>query len=100
MIFGAKTLLIVTLLLLLIALFDMPYFYYQILRWIVCGVAGYSAYVEFEKEKSVWFYVFAFATLIYNPISPLFLNKEIWILIDLAFIILITAYLQKRHSKL
>jgi len=36
--------------LLLIALLSLPYFYYQLMRWAICGCAGYIAYKHY-KEK-------------------------------------------------
>ena len=45
-------------LMLLWALADNPYAYYQILRWIVCGVTAYSTFLALEAKKDQWTWIF------------------------------------------
>ena len=69
-------------LMLLWALTDNPYGYYQILRWVVCGVTGYAAYLAIgeERKKSAW--TFGIIAVLFNPIAPIHLEHEIWAVID------------------
>ncbi len=65
------------------ALTDNPYGYYQILRWVIAGVSGYSAYLAYEKDMIVWTWIFGIIAVVYNPIAPIYLNKDTWSIIDL-----------------
>jgi hypothetical protein len=79
-----KLLWIVPILLLLIALLSMPYYYYQLMRWCICGSAVYIAYLHYKKKGcdllTVLFIVIA---IVYNPIEPIHLFKEAWIVINI-----------------
>lgn len=61
---------------------DLPYGYYQILRWIVCACACFTAYVGMEKEIHGWMGIFAVIAVLFNPILPIHLPREVWQPID------------------
>ena len=67
-----------------IGLLPMPYGYYFLSRLVVCGCAIYYA-VQFSGQSHatlVW--IFGFFAVLYNPISPIYLNeKYIWVIINL-----------------
>ena len=68
---------------LLIAVAPLPYGYYQFLRWIICGISIYIAYKSYDwgKKWAVW--IFAPVAILFNPLIPIHLSKEIWQTIDL-----------------
>lgn len=70
--------------LLIIALLHLPYFYYQLMRWCICGCAGYIAYQHY-KEKGCGFLTVAFIVIavLYNPIAPIHLFREAWAVINI-----------------
>ncbi len=70
--------------LLLIALLSLPYYYYQLMRWAICGCAAYIAY-QLYKEKGCGFLTVGFVVvaILYNPIEPIHLFKEAWIVINI-----------------
>lgn len=71
-------------LLLLIAILDMPYGYYQILRWIICGYALTIAYNNHKEEiYNLSTILFGLWAITYNPIAPIHFEKDIWIIINL-----------------
>lgn len=76
-----------------------PYIYYQILRWIVCIVSGYTAFIEYKKNK-VWMAIFALISILFNPIAPFYFNRETWRIIDIiiAVIILISIFVFKEYK--
>lgn len=86
---------IIAAIMLLWALADNPYGYYQILRWVVVGVAGYSAFIAYEHRKNVWAWIFGIITILYNPIAPIYLNREIWAVIDVIVAVIILASIFK-----
>ena len=74
--------------LLLGALADLPYGYYQLLRFVVCGVGVYVAYAAYSWQKIWAVWVFGFVALLFNPLAPIRLSREIWQPIDVACAIL------------
>ena len=85
---------------LLIALLEMPYGYYQLLRVGICISSGILAYRAFEKQKSELGFAFVASALIYNPIAPLALGREIWTVVNIATIgILIWSYVSLRRNQ-
>ncbi len=70
--------------LLVIGIADHPYSYYQILRWSIMIIAGYSAYLSNKKDDEVWFWIFAILAILFNPIIPFYFSKDTWQIIDLA----------------
>ena len=55
---------------LLLALADLPYGYYQLLRFIVCGVGVYVAYTAYNWQKKWVMWLFGFIALLFNPLIP------------------------------
>lgn len=73
---------IVSAILLLWALSTHPYGYYTILRFVVTGVAAYSAYISVNLKKKIWTCSFGIITILFNPFAPIHLNKDTWAVID------------------
>jgi hypothetical protein len=60
----------------------LPYGFYQLLRWVVCGVAVASA-IQLQKSGHIaWVWALALLALIFNPIFPFHLPKSIWKVMD------------------
>ena len=70
-----------------------PYSYYIFLRWAIFLVMLFNLY-NYIKRLDKSFFVFVAILIIYNPIRPVYLTREIWSVINLATIItiLITIY--------
>lgn len=62
---------------------DLPYAYYQVLRWVVCGAAILTAFNALEWRQIWATFVFGIITVLFNPIFPVHLTREIWSPIDL-----------------
>ena len=73
------------------ALGDWPYGYYQLLRFVVCGVGGYTAFVAYEWQKLWATWLFALIAVLFNPLIPIHLPREVWQLIDVTCIFLFIA---------
>jgi hypothetical protein len=65
------------------ALGDWPYGYYQLLRWITCGAAVWMAYLAYGWEKNWATVIFAIVAVLFNPLIPIHLSRELWQPIDL-----------------
>jgi len=67
---------------LVISIFPLPYGYYQFLRWIVCGIALFIAYMAFSY-KMVWMaIVFGVIAILFVPIFTIHFEKDIWMWLD------------------
>ena len=60
-----------------------PYGYYTFLRLIMCGISVYGAYKAYEWERQGWIWGMAIISVLFNPFIPIYLDKEMWIVIDL-----------------
>lgn len=76
---------------LLSALAPFPYGYYQLLRLVVCGAAVYVAFMAFNLQKIWAVWVFGFVAILFNPLIPIHLSREIWQPIDVICAILFIA---------
>jgi len=69
--------------LLLLAIFPWPYFYYSFLRSAIFVSGIFLIDQLFKKKKNDYLLIVAFIVLLFNPIFPIYLSKQLWILIDL-----------------
>jgi len=84
---------IIAAIMLLLALAPWPYGYYQLLRLVVCGVSVYVAFTAYnwQKQKMWATWLFGFIAVLFNPLLPIHLSREIWQPIDVACGILFIA---------
>ena len=59
-----------------------PYGYYVILRWVVAGTALFVLWVAYKLERKIWIGLTAITAILFNPIVPIHLDKETWVVID------------------
>lgn len=88
---------IVAIIMLFWALADNPYFYYQILHWVICWLAVYLTYLAYQNKKNIWIWLFAISAVCFNPILPIYFSREIWSVLDIlvAVMILISIFKTK-----
>lgn len=79
---------VVAALMLLLALAPWPYGYYQLLRWAVCGAAAFVAYKAYTWKRTWAVWAFGVVALVFNPVIPFHLSREIWQPIDLIVAVL------------
>ncbi len=75
-----------------------PYDYYIVLRWVVSVSAIIIANGFNKSGLKGWMLVFGAVAFLFNPIVPIYLNKETWVLIDFvsAILFFVSAYSIKR----
>ena len=79
----ASKLLLIPTALCCLGILPMPYDFYLLLRVIVCSSAALVAYYDFRSGNESWI-IFAVLGALFNPFVPVYLNKPMWIVIDLA----------------
>lgn len=70
--------LIISVAMLFLAVLSWPYGYYNFLRLIVAGSAIYYAYVANGIKKESWMWVFIVSAILFNPLIPVRLTREMW----------------------
>lgn len=84
--------------LLLLCLFEMPYWYYQLLR--IFGTIGfaYLSWKEYEERLKLTPILFAISAILLNPIIKISFDRNTWQFVDiiLATILFITLLFEKK----
>ena len=89
--------LIASIVMLAIALLPLPYAYYMLLRVVIFGVSAYLAVAAVSADKNELAWMLAINALIYNPVFPVHMTKDVWIIINLLTIgLLVKIYKLKR----
>lgn len=73
----------ISIVLLIIALFSMPYGYYLFMRIAVSGISIYMIYQELQRKTWAFFFYCA-CLIVYNPIFKIHFRREEWYYIDAA----------------
>ena len=69
--------------------------YYQILRWLVTIGAIYWI-LQFNNKNQGLFITFCIIAILFNPIAPIYLDRELWQIIDFITAIIFIIPLIKR----
>jgi hypothetical protein len=84
--------------LLLFCLFDLPYGYYQLVRFI--AVVGFAilAYYQYERKNIPLMIVFVALAFLFQPLAKVTLGREVWMIVDVivAVGLVATMFLQKK----
>jgi len=68
---------------LLMAIFPLPHDYYTFLRFAVPLLSLYLIYENWDQYSSIIKIGLVLVAWIFNPVDPIYLNKEQWVFIDL-----------------
>jgi len=61
-----------------------PYGFFTLLRFVVFVATAYVAWMAYEQQKEKWIWIFGFLAVLFNPFFPIYLNRDLWSIIDLA----------------
>jgi hypothetical protein len=76
-----------------------PYGYYTMLRWVVFGIAGFSAYEAVSVRRVGWAWTCVIVGMVFNPFMPVHLERVIWLWADfICAALLIAACLGLRRA--
>lgn len=73
---------LLAIILLLGALGEHPYSYYQLLRWVVSISAFYRAYQLHKRDSNAWKWIMIALGILFNPLVPFYMEKETWAVLD------------------
>ena len=83
-------------LVLVFALADLEYGYYQLLRWFTCGVAVYGIMQNNLQSSKLWMWIFVAIAIMFNPIFPVHFHRQTWSFIDVISAIILLVYFTHR----
>lgn len=93
-----KVIKIVLSILFLVCLFDMPYGYFQLVRFL--GMIGFVvlAYNDYPKNQN-WFILWASSAILINPFIKIALGREIWNIVDIVWVIVLISsiFINRKH---
>lgn len=70
---------------LFVALVDgWPYVFFTLLRFVVFAATACVAWMAYEQQKEKWIWIFGFFAVLFNPFFPIYLNRDLWRILDLA----------------
>ena len=78
-----QVLLIIITLFLLLCLANMPYGFYQIVRFVAMAAFSYLSYDYFKVKQDVYGIIFALLALLFQPFFKIALGRTIWNIIDI-----------------
>ena len=79
-----KLLMIVSSAMLLVAVLPLPIEYYTPLRFVVFGTSAYAALCYLKKDQIGVFVSFLLMAALWNPLMPVYLDKAMWVVLDIA----------------
>jgi len=60
-----------------------PYGFFTLLRLVVFGTTVYLSWLAYKSKKQSWIWIFGFIALVFNPLIPLHLGRDLWMVVDL-----------------
>lgn len=84
---------------LFVAMAQLPYGYYQLLRFFIFGVSLYSVSLNHEEKNTKWVWIFGSIAILFNPFFKVHFEKELWSIIDLITGLLFCFYFVIRIKK-
>lgn len=85
---------------LIIAIADHPYSYYQLTRWVTTIIGLYLAYTYHQEQRVGLMWLFIALSILFNPIAPFYLEKSTWHLFDLfgGVLFIISVFIKPKHE--
>ena len=85
--------------LLLLCLADMPYGFYQLVRFAASAAFAYLAFDSFKSKEDGKGFLFAALTLLFQPFFKIALGRSIWNIVDVLVAIALFYFIVKGVKK-
>ena len=84
-----------------LCLADMPYGYYQLVRFIALIGFAILAYQSYEKNRKTEVIIYAGLALLFQPLFKIALGRYIWNVVDVVvgIALIISIFIQPKESK-
>ena len=84
----------------LVAIADLPYGYYTLMRLVVCATAVFVLVVAARGGQMWAVWVYSIIALLFNPVVPVHLTKGLWQPLDFiagAVLIIAAIFVHRKH---
>lgn len=68
--------------LLFLCLWEMPYGYYELVRFLALVGFGYLAIQNYNEKKEVLTFIYVALAILFQPIFKISLGRELWNIVD------------------
>lgn len=79
---------IILIILFFVSVFDLPYVFYTLLRVFVFIISLLFAFCCYCCDDKIAVVISAIIAIIWNPIMPVYLDKETWVILDVIALII------------
>lgn len=86
---------VASIIMLLLAIFPLPYGYYALLRLVVCFTGIFLAWHSYRMQKIPWVWAMGLIALVFNPVIPLHLDRGLWLIVDIVVAVVLGVFLFK-----
>lgn len=95
-----KTIKIILAILLLLCLADMPYGFYELVRFVAMIGFGVLAYQAYESENKTMMIAYGALALLFQPFFKIALGRELWNMVDVivGIALIISLFINKEKS--
>lgn len=69
--------------LMILAVIDLPYAYYPLLRFIGLFAFGLAAYLSFQANVKIIPFLLGLMAIIFNPFIKIYLGRDLWMVMDI-----------------
>jgi len=90
---------IVLAVLFLICLLDMPYGYYELIRFLGMIGFGILAYAAYERRNTPFVIIWAASAILINPLIKIVLGRELWNIVDVIWTVLLLVSIWAEDGK-
>jgi len=70
----------------------MPYFFYVLLRVLICTASAYFSAKRYKEHRTPWVWTFGAIALLFNPVFPVRMTRPDWQVINVVTAIFFTAW--------
>lgn len=91
---------ILTAVLMMVCLLDMPYGYYTFVRFVAMVVFAIIALKCFSSDKNEWAIFFAASALLFQPFIKVALGRTMWNVVDIVEAIVLIVFVIKYKREL
>ena len=94
------TLKIILSILLLVCLFDMPYGYFQLVRFIAFLSFGFLAYISYQENNNLFTSIYVSLAILFQPLMKIALGREIWNIVDVIVALFLVASIFYKNTSI
>ena len=99
--FSSHWLKLIAIAMLIGALWNFPFVYYQLMNWVVVGASLVTVEQAYQRKNATLAWLFALVAVVFNPLAPLYLRADVWHVADITASVLFVIsffFITKRNA--